>query len=185
MGFGLHAGWAIEGAVGSLQKVDATYLSPHVNMAARLETSSKQYGVPLLASQDFYDLMSNEGQSVMRRLDVVTVKGSEVPIGIYTYDALQDQYFKEDSHRSRPSLNSPDIQDTQTAAVVQMTMMSTKNNGGGNGSVKLLMESLVGAGHNNHGGSGPGTGATNVTGAGAMSPNPPAAGGGDGSGTGK
>ena len=24
MGFGLHAGWAIEGAVGSLQKVDAT-----------------------------------------------------------------------------------------------------------------------------------------------------------------
>ena len=39
MGFGLHAGWAIEGAVGSIHKVDATYLSPHVNMAARLETS--------------------------------------------------------------------------------------------------------------------------------------------------
>ena len=29
---------------GSLQKVDATYLSPHVNMAARLETASRQYG---------------------------------------------------------------------------------------------------------------------------------------------
>jgi hypothetical protein len=57
MGFGLHAGWAIEGAVGSLQKVDATYLSPHVNMAARLETSSKQYGVPLLASQVSWCLM--------------------------------------------------------------------------------------------------------------------------------
>jgi hypothetical protein len=38
MGFGLHAGWAIEGAVGSLQKVDATYLSPHVNMAARYDS---------------------------------------------------------------------------------------------------------------------------------------------------
>lgn len=91
MGFGLHAGWAIEGAVGSLQKVDATYLSPHVNMAARLETSSKQYKVPLLASQDFYDLLSNEAQSYCRKLDVVTVKGSEVPIGIYTYDAQQEQ----------------------------------------------------------------------------------------------
>jgi hypothetical protein len=34
-------GWAIEGAVGSIHKVDATYLSPHVNMAARLETSSR------------------------------------------------------------------------------------------------------------------------------------------------
>jgi class 3 adenylate cyclase len=93
MGFGLHAGWAIEGAVGSLQKVDATYLSPHVNMAARLETSSKQYGVPLLMSQNFYELMSDEGRSYCRRLDVITVKGSEVPIGIYTYDVQQNQLF--------------------------------------------------------------------------------------------
>jgi hypothetical protein len=53
--------------------------------------------------QDFYDLMSNEGQAVMRRLDVVTVKGSEVPIGIFTYDALQDQKFREDKKRQRPS----------------------------------------------------------------------------------
>ena len=109
MGFGLHAGWAIEGAVGSLQKVDATYLSPHVNMAARLETSSKQYGVPLLASQDFYDLLSKEGQSSMRRLDVVTVKGSEVPIGIYTYDALQDQVFKDDVKKQRPSQQQSNV----------------------------------------------------------------------------
>ncbi|KAJ1440570.1 hypothetical protein B484DRAFT_443343 [Ochromonadaceae sp. CCMP2298] len=105
MGFGLHAGWAIEGAVGSLQKVDATYLSPHVNMAARLESSSKQYGVPLLASQDFFDLMSFEGQCRCRRLDVITVKGSEVPIGIYTYDALQDQEFKENTIKRNPSIN--------------------------------------------------------------------------------
>ena len=94
MGFGLHAGWGIEGAVGSLQKVDATYLSPHVNMSARLESSSRQYGTPLLVSQNFFDLMSVEGQSKCRRLDVVTVKGSEVPIGIYTYDCLQDQLFR-------------------------------------------------------------------------------------------
>eukprot|EP00605_Chrysophyceae_sp_TOSAG23-4_P001372 GSChrysophyteH1.ASY1.ANO1.1492.1 assembled CDS len=93
MGFGLHAGWAIEGAVGSIHKVDATYLSPHVNMAARLETSSRQYGVPILISQNAYDLFSNETQHLCRRCDVVTVKGSEVPIGVFTYDALQDQMF--------------------------------------------------------------------------------------------
>lgn len=94
MGFGLHAGWAIEGAVGSLYKVDATYLSPHVNMAARLETSSRQYGVPLLASQDVYDLFSHEVQKLCRRVDVVTVKGSAHEIGIYTYDCLEDQAFR-------------------------------------------------------------------------------------------
>jgi hypothetical protein len=59
-----------------------------------------------LTPQDFYDLMSNEGQAVMRRLDVVTVKGSEVPIGIFTYDALQDQIFRQDGNRNRPSQGS-------------------------------------------------------------------------------
>jgi class 3 adenylate cyclase len=56
MGFGLHAGWAIEGAVGSLQKVDATYLSPHVNMTARMEAASKQFGVPILMTETFHEV---------------------------------------------------------------------------------------------------------------------------------
>ena len=50
MGFGLHVGWAIEGAIGSFYKIDASYLSPHVNMASRLEAATKQFGVPLLIS---------------------------------------------------------------------------------------------------------------------------------------
>lgn len=56
MGFGLHAGWAIEGAVGSLQKVDATYLSPHVNMAARMEAASRQFGVAILMTERFCEV---------------------------------------------------------------------------------------------------------------------------------
>lgn len=58
MGFGLHAGWAIEGAVGSLQKVDATYLSPHVNMAARMEAASRQFGVSILMTERFQEVKS-------------------------------------------------------------------------------------------------------------------------------
>lgn len=34
MGFGLHVGWAIEGSIGSFYKIDASYLSPHVNISA-------------------------------------------------------------------------------------------------------------------------------------------------------
>ena len=41
MGFGLHVGWAIEGAIGSKYKVDASYLSPNVNLTARLEVRSR------------------------------------------------------------------------------------------------------------------------------------------------
>lgn len=36
---------------GSEYKVDASYLSPNVNMASRLEAATKQFGVTLLMSQ--------------------------------------------------------------------------------------------------------------------------------------
>ena len=41
LGSGLHMGYAIEGAIGSYYKIDASYLSPNVNMAARLEGATK------------------------------------------------------------------------------------------------------------------------------------------------
>ncbi len=41
MGFGLHVGWAIEGAIGSEYKIDASYLSPNVNMTSRLEAATR------------------------------------------------------------------------------------------------------------------------------------------------
>lgn len=58
MGFGLHVGWAIEGAIGSEYKIDASYLSPNVNMAARLEAATKQFGTTILLSDDFVSLLS-------------------------------------------------------------------------------------------------------------------------------
>ncbi|EKX53110.1 hypothetical protein GUITHDRAFT_50110, partial [Guillardia theta CCMP2712] len=58
LGFGLHYGWAIECAIGSQHKVDVSYLSPHVNIASRLEAASKQYGVSILLSGDVFELLS-------------------------------------------------------------------------------------------------------------------------------
>ncbi|GIL51039.1 hypothetical protein Vafri_7149 [Volvox africanus] len=86
MGFGLHVGWAIEGAIGSEYKIDASYLSPNVNMAARLEAATKQFGVPLLLSEDFVECLSNDVRSKVRQIDCVTVKGSTQPMGLFTYD---------------------------------------------------------------------------------------------------
>ena len=45
LGVGLHVGWAIEGAIGSTHKIDATYLSPHVQLSEFLETKTKLYKV--------------------------------------------------------------------------------------------------------------------------------------------
>lgn len=85
--FGMDAGWAVEGAVGSEYKIDATYLSPHVNMASRMTSACKQYDVSIMLSQSVQELMSDVAQSKLRHLDTVTVKGSSVKQKIYTYDA--------------------------------------------------------------------------------------------------
>lgn len=66
MGFGLHFGWAIEGAIGSYYKIDASYLSPNVNIASRLEAATKQYGVALLFSGEIYNLLSEKVKYLAR-----------------------------------------------------------------------------------------------------------------------
>jgi len=93
MGFGLHQGWAIEGAIGSFFKIDASYLSPNVNMAARLEAATKQFETPFLLSGHLRDILSYPMQHICREIDTVTVKGSIKPIRLFTitidYDDLE------------------------------------------------------------------------------------------------
>lgn len=84
LGYGLHIGWAIEGAIGSDFKIDASYLSPNVNTASRLEAATKQFGVPLLISGPLRKICTPRTQSNMRIIDIVTVKGSNEPIEMVT-----------------------------------------------------------------------------------------------------
>lgn len=93
MGFGLHMGWAIEGAIGSKFKIDASYLSPHVNISARLEAATKQFGVSMLISDKVRELVRDPLKNIMRQLDCVKVKGSDVDLAIYTIDLDVSEYF--------------------------------------------------------------------------------------------
>jgi len=86
MGFGLHFGWSIEGAIGSNYKIDASYLSPNVNMASRLEAATKQFGTGLLISGKLREILSDKCQAQLRKIDCVTVKGSIEPMGRKKYD---------------------------------------------------------------------------------------------------
>ncbi len=90
IGFGLHMGWGIEGAIGSEFKIDASYLSPNVNMAGRLEASTKQYGVPLLISNDLQQKFSPGLKKYTRYIDRVAMSASDPPYGLYTIDMDSD-----------------------------------------------------------------------------------------------
>jgi class 3 adenylate cyclase len=143
MGFGLHVGWAIEGAIGSLFKVDASYLSPNVNMASRLEAATKQYDVPLLLSDDFVRLLSPGGRRGCRQIDRVTVKGSARPVGLHTFDADAD-FLPAPNVLALPS-GALSFNDATAAA-----LSDGRTSGDGNG---------VGHHANRHGGGGVSSGA--------------------------
>jgi len=86
MGFGLHSGWAIEGAIGSEFKIDASYLSPNVNMASRLEAATKLYGCLILASDALMRLLSELLREECRLIDHVRMEGTRKPFKLYTLD---------------------------------------------------------------------------------------------------
>jgi hypothetical protein len=85
MGFGMHVGWAIEGAIGSSYKIDATYMSPHVEMSDRLEAGSKIFGVPINISHWLYALLSPKARKFLRPIDRILVEGCPTPMTVYTY----------------------------------------------------------------------------------------------------
>ena len=84
--FGFHVGWAYEGPIGSLFKIDASYLSPHVNISSRVESACKRYGVTILCSEEFVVRLIPEVQSYLRCIDRVTLKGVKTPLSLYTFD---------------------------------------------------------------------------------------------------
>lgn len=90
MGFGLHVGWGIEGAIGSPYKIDASYLSPNVNISARLEAATRQYGVSILISGELQEILNEPFKEITRLIDIVTVKGSAVPMKFYTVNLKLD-----------------------------------------------------------------------------------------------
>lgn len=104
IGFGLHFGWAIEGAIGSDFKIDASYLSPNVNMASTLEAATKQYGVPLLLTGDLYNIFNDKLKAQCRMIDWVTFKGNPKKYDLYTVDVCTDNIELEEENKREMKL---------------------------------------------------------------------------------
>ena len=86
---GLHTGPMVTGNMGSEQRMNYTMMGDTVNLAARLEASSKQYGVYTQISEDTYRAV--EGRVVVRELDFVKVVGKLLPVRTYELIAPQGE----------------------------------------------------------------------------------------------
>merc|ERR1740121_3230602 len=83
---GLHYGWAIEGAVGSEYKIDASYLSPNVSIAESIERATKIYGVSILLAESVVRVCTHAMANKCRLIDKVIISGSVNPMELYVID---------------------------------------------------------------------------------------------------
>jgi len=104
IGCGLHFGWAIEGAIGTDKKIDATYISPHVNWSECLEAWTKDYGVPLLMSEPFYNLLSPNAAKYCRQVDKIKKSENDAVTCLYTYEANLNLDFPRATIRAPSSM---------------------------------------------------------------------------------
>jgi len=82
VGIGINTGDAVVGNMGSNQRFDYTVLGDSVNLAARLEAQTKEYGVFFMFTEHTLKQITTPENLVM--LDKIAVKGQTAPVTIYT-----------------------------------------------------------------------------------------------------
>ena len=79
-GLALHIGEVMFGNIGASGRLDFTVIGPAVNRAARLESLTKELGVPVLASAEFNAACSAPLKSLGRH----TLRGVPEPVEVFT-----------------------------------------------------------------------------------------------------
>lgn len=97
----MHAGWAIEGAVGTEQKIDALFLSPDSSISMKIEDLCSRYESTILVSGDLHKLLSDKGKSTLRCIDNVVMDESKTAPKVFRF---YNKNYRKSTHLTATSV---------------------------------------------------------------------------------
>ncbi|CAA9210776.1 Adenylate cyclase [uncultured Coleofasciculus sp.] len=117
IGIGISSGEVVSGNIGSHKRMDYTVIGDGVNLSARLEGATKEYGCDIILSESTYNLCRD--RIWVRELDRIRPKGKSQPVSIYEligevdvplndatrrlldfYEAGRNAYINRDFHKA-------------------------------------------------------------------------------------
>jgi len=84
-GIGVQTGGLVAGNIGTLARLEYTFIGDTVNIASRLESKTKELGTDILISKSVLDKIGGilDGEAKFEGVGLIPLKGKAEPIELY------------------------------------------------------------------------------------------------------